>query len=147
MTVETVKTAERRAAVEPSRTVLYGVLMLAAISAAGAVISVAADLNPSLLDAMGPEARLAIPLPMIVAQVVLAVAAGSGRRRLALIGSGLLAAALFVSVISGFFDGGYSDDRLTAIQRGYQLILVAEVTVVGVVAAARFLQVLRSSDR
>ena len=144
----TVETAERRVgAVEPSRTVLYGVLALVAISVVGAVISVTGDLSPDMLDAMGPEGRLSIPLPMIVAQISLGVAAGSCRRRVALVGSGLLAAALFVSVISGFFDGGYADDRFSAFERGYQLFLVAALTVVGVLAATRFRHVLRSSDR
>ena len=143
----TVETAERRAEAAPSRAVLYGVLTLAAISVAGAVISVAGDLNPTLLDAMGPDGHLSIPLPMIVVQVALAVAAGSRRRRLALIGSGLLAAALSVSVVSGFFDGGYSDDRLSAFERACQVTLVAALTIVAVVSAVRFWRVLRSSDR
>jgi hypothetical protein len=139
----TVDTASRRTDLEPSRTVLYGVLTLAAISLVGAVISVAGDLSPSLLDAMGPDGHLSIPLPMIAVQVALAVAAGSRRRRVALAGSGLLAAALFVSVISGFFDGGYSDDRLTAPERVCQVTLVAGLTAVAVVAAVRFWRVLR----
>jgi hypothetical protein len=143
----TVDTAQRRAAVEPSRAVLYGVLALAAISVAGAVISVAGDLSPSLLDAMGPDGRLSIPLPMIAAQVVLAVAAGARRRGVALTGSALLAAALLVSVISGFFDGGYSDDRLTAFERAGQVTLVAALSTVAIVAAVRFWRVLRSSER
>jgi predicted permease len=42
------------------------------------------------LDAMGPDGRLSIPLPMMVVQVLLAIAAGSKRRLVALIGSGLL---------------------------------------------------------
>ena len=140
----TVETAERRAGVvEPSRTVLYGVLALVAISVVGAVISVTGDLSPNLLDAMGPEGRLSIPLPMIVAQISLGYAAGSCRRRVALVGSGLLAVALSLSVISGFFDGGYADDRFSAFERAYQLFLVAALTAVGALAARRFWQVLR----
>ena len=139
----TIDTAQRRGAVEPSRAVLYGVLTLAALSVIGALVSVAGDLSPSLLDAMGPDGRLSIPLPMIAVQLALAVAAGSRRRRFALAGSGLLAAALFVSVLSGFFDGGYSDDRLTALERVCQVTLVGALTTVGVVAAVRFWRVLR----
>ena len=141
MTVETAQC--RVGAAEPSRTVLHGVFALVAISVVGAVISVSGDLSPHLLDAMGPEGRLSIPLPMIVAQISLGVAASSCNRRFALIGSGLLAVALFVSVISGFFDGGYADDRFTAFERAYQLLLVAALTTVGVLAALRFRRVLR----
>jgi hypothetical protein len=134
----------RVVAVTPSRAVLYGILAVAALSVGGAVISVAGDLSPSLLDAMGPHGRLSIPLPMMVAQVALAFAAGSGRRLVALIGSGLLAAALLAGVVSGFFDGGYADDRLTAFERVYQVTFVSALAVVGAMAARRFWQVLRS---
>jgi hypothetical protein len=136
----------RVVAVTPSRAVLYGILAVAALSVGGAVISVAGDLSPSLLDAMGPHGRLSIPLPMMVAQVVLAFAAGSTRRPVALIGSGLLAAALLAGVVSGFFDGGYADDRLTAFERAYQVTFVGALAVVAVVAAARFWRVLRSTS-
>lgn len=135
----------RVVAVAPSRAVLYGLLTVAALSAGGAVISVAGELSPSLLDAMGPHGRLSIPLPMMVAQVALAFAAGSRRRSLALIGSGLLAAALLAGVISGFFDGGYADDRLTAFERGYQVTFVGALAVVAIVAGTRFWLVLRST--
>ena len=136
----------RVAGVAPSRAVLYGLLAVAALSVGGAVISVAGELSPSLLDAMGPHGRLSIPLPMMVAQVVLAIAAGSRRRPVALIGSGLLAAALLAGVVSGFFDGGYADDRLTAFERAYQVTFVGALAVVGVMAARRFWQVLRSTS-
>ena len=132
--------------VAPSRSVLYSILAVAALSVCGAVISVAGDLSPSLLDAMGPDGRLSIPLPMMLAQVVLAFAAGSTRRPVALIGSGLLAAALFAGVISGFFDGGYADDRLTTFERAYQVTFVAALAVVGFMAARRFWQVRRSTS-
>ena len=132
--------------VAPSRAVLYSVLGVAALSVCGAVMSVAGDLSPSLLDAMGPDGRLSIPLPMMIVQVALAFAAGSRRRLVALIGSGLLAAALLAGVISGFFDGGYADDRLTAFERAYQVAFVGALAVVGAVSARRFWQVLRSAS-
>jgi hypothetical protein len=135
----------RVVAVAPSRAVLYGILAVAALSVGGAVISVAGELSPNLLDAMGPDGRLSIPLPMMAAQVLLATAAGSTRRRVALIGSGLIAAALLAGLVSGFFDGGYADDRLTAFERVYQVTFVGALAVVGVVAAARFWRVLRST--
>ena len=143
----TVVSRQRRVTtVAPSRAVLYGILAVAALSVGGAVISVAGDLSPSLLDAMGPHGRLSIPLPMMVVQVLLAIAAGSTRRLVALIGSGLLAVALLAGVSSGFFDGGYADDRLTAFERMYQVTFVSALAVVGVMAARRFWQVLRSTS-
>ena len=132
--------------VAPSRAVLYSILAVAALSVGGAFISVAGDLSPNLLDAMGPDGRLSIPLPMMVAQVLLAIAAGSTRRPVALIGSGLLAAALLAGVVSGFFDGGYADDRLTAFEQAYQVTFVGALAMVAVVAATRFCQVLRSTS-
>jgi peptidoglycan/LPS O-acetylase OafA/YrhL len=132
--------------VAPSRAVLYSLLAVAALSVVGAVVSVAGELSPSLLDAMGPDGRLSIPLPMMVAQVALAFAAGSRRRPVALIGSGLLAAALLAGVVSGFFDGGYADDRLTGFERTYQVTFVGALAVVGVIAARRFWQVLRATS-
>ncbi|GGM35470.1 hypothetical protein ACFFX1_52340 [Dactylosporangium sucinum] len=131
-------------AVPPSRSVLYGVVALAVISLLGGVISVASGLSPSLLDAMGPTGRLSIPIPMIAGQLVLALCAGARRRALALIGSGLVAAALFTGVISGFFDGGYADERLSAGQRAYQVLLVGTLVLVGMLAAVRFVRALRS---
>lgn len=139
----TVVTETPRPTVAPSRSVLYGVLTLAVLSLIGAVISLAGDLSPTFLDAMGPEGRLSIPLPMVVFQVVMALAAGSRRRWLALAGSGAIAVALLLGVISGFFDGGYGEDRLTTFERAYQALLISSLVVVGAVAARRFGRVIR----
>ena len=128
-----VATRRSRTALAPNRTVLYGVLTLAALSVIGAIISVASDLSP-------------IPLPMTVAQIAMAVAAGSSRRILAMIGSGFVAAALFAGVVSGFFDGGYADERLTAFERVYQVSFIAALTVVGAIAAMRFLEAMRAAS-
>jgi hypothetical protein len=130
----------------PSRAVLYGVITLATLSLIGAAVSVASDLSPTLLDAMGPTGRLSIPLPMMLAQVALAVAAGSARRPVALVGSGMLAGALLLGVVSGFFDGGYADHRLTGFERAYQVGFVLALAVVGTLAAARFVRALRAGS-
>jgi len=135
-----------RTALAPNRTVLYGVLSVAALSVIGAIISVASDLSATFLDAMGPKGRLSIPLPMTVAQIAMAVAAGSSRRIVAMIGSGFVAAALFAGVISGFFDGGYADERLTTFERVYQVSFIAALTVVGAIAAMRFLEAMRAAS-
>lgn len=133
-----------RGRVAPSRTALVAVLVVTAVSLVGAVISVSSDLSPTFLDAVGPDGHLSVPLPMSLFQVLMALAAGTRRRPLALVGSGLLALATTVAVASGFFDGGYADDRLDPTQRAYQVVLVLGLVAVAVVAAIRFVRVLRS---
>jgi hypothetical protein len=130
--------------VAPSRTVLVAVLAVTAVSLVGAVVSVSADLSPTFLDAVGPDGHLSVPLPMTLFQVLMALAAGTRRRPLALLGSGLLALATTVAVASGFFDGGYADDRLEPAQRAYQVVLVLALVAVAVLAAVRFARVWRS---
>jgi hypothetical protein len=135
-----------RGVVTPSRTALCAVLVVTAVSLVGAVISVRARLSPTYLDAVGPHGYLSVPLPMTAFQVLTALAAGSRRRPLALLGSGLLGLAVTLAVVSGFFDGGYADDRLDAAQRAYQMVLVSSLCVVAVLAAIRFLQVWRPGN-
>jgi hypothetical protein len=115
-----------------------------AVSLVGGVISVRGDLSASYLDALGPDGHLSVPLPMTAFQVLTALAAASGRRRLALLGSGLLTLAVTLAVASGFLDGGYADDRLDAGQRTFQVLLVLSLCVVAVVAAVRCVSVYRS---
>ena len=135
-----------RQVVTSSRAVLYAVVVVTAVSLVGAVISVRAGLSPSYLDAVGPDGYLSVPLPMTAFQVLTALAAGSRRRPFALLGAGLLGIAVTLAVVSGFFDGGYADERLGSAQRGYQMILVVSLCVVAVLAAVRFTQVWRSRD-
>lgn len=126
-----------------SRAVLHGVLALAGLSVGGAFISLSSGLSPTFLEAMGPVGRLSIPLPMVACQVVMALAAGSRRRGLAMTGSGLVALGLLAGVVSGFYDGGYGDPRLTGFERGYQVVLIGGLVAVGGIAAARFVRVAR----
>ena len=140
----TVALDAERGVVPSSRAVLHGVLAVTTVSLVGAAISVSTRLNPTYLDAVGPHGYLSVPLPMTAFQVLAALAAGSRRRPVALLGSGLLGVAVTLAVISGFFDGGYTDDRLDAAQRGYQMVLVLSLCVVAVLAAVRFARVWRS---
>jgi hypothetical protein len=123
--------------------VLAGVLALAALSVVGAVISVRSGLADSLGEAMGPTGRLSIPWPMICAQLLAGVAAASSRRWVAVVGSGFVALATTLGVVSGFFDGGYADDRLTGAEHVFQWSFVALLAVVALVAARRLVAVLR----
>jgi hypothetical protein len=133
--------------VTSTSTVLHAVVVVSAVSFVGAVISVRTGLSPTYLDALGPEGHLSVPLPMTAFQVLTALAAGSRRRPLALPGAGLLATAVTVAVVSGLFDGGYADDRLSSAQRTFQLVLVAGLCVVAGLAALRFVRVWRSGGQ
>jgi hypothetical protein len=127
----------------PDRTVLVAVGAVTVVSLAGAAVSVAGDLSPTYLDALGPDGHLSVPLPMTAFQVVTALLAQGTRRRVTLVGSGLLAVAVTVAVGSGLFDGGYSDDRLTGGQRAVQVVLVVGLVAVAVLAGRRFVRAWR----
>ena len=95
-------------------------------------------------DAWGGHALLAAPAPMIAAQVLMTWMALRGRRRRAAIPAGLLALACLVSVASGFFDGGLGNAALEPGMAAYQVFLLTVTGVVGVLAAVRAVQLVRS---
>jgi hypothetical protein len=134
----------RDRATQASRTALYGVAALTAVSLGGAAVSVSGGLSHDVLDALGPQARLSVPLPMMAFLILTASAAASRRRRVALAGSALTGVATLVALVSGFFDGGYADPRLDTGQRAYQLLLVATLGLVAALAITRFVRVWRS---
>ena len=119
-----------------------GVGLLLAMDIAGALISLSAGLNPTLLDALGSQARLSAPIPMMIAQVVLVIGATRRHRGVAIPASALLFVAGALAFMSGFYDGGYSAD-LTAGQRVFQIALVTAHLGVGVLAAVHAVRLLR----
>jgi hypothetical protein len=125
------------------RRVFVGVVVLAVLSVGGAIISVAGGLSSTIWEAMGQTGRLSIPIPMMLAQLVAAWVAAGSRRRPALVASALLALVEPICVVSGFFDGGYSDPARSTLHVAYQLLFVAAIAVVGVLAAVRFVSLLR----
>ena len=125
------------------RRVFVGVLVLVALSIGGAIISVAGGLSSTIWEAMGPTGRLSIPIPMMLAQLLAAWLAAGSRRWPALVASALLALVEPVCIISGFYDGGYSDPDRSPLEIAYQILFIAAIAVVGVLAALRFVSLVR----
>ena len=73
---------------------------------------------------------------MNAALLILALVAGSARRRGATVAAALLTLAVTVAVVSGAFDGGYAA-ALTLPQRVAQVVLVLGLGGVAVVGARR----------
>ena len=132
-----------RATARRDRSVLHGTFVLAALSVGGALIAVATGLSADVGEAMGPTGRLSIPIPMMLAQLAVAWLASGTRRRPAIVASALLVLVEPVCILSGFADGGYSDPARTPLHIGYQLLFVAAIGVVGLLAARRLVLLLR----
>ena len=125
------------------RPVLIGTVVLIVIDVIGGVLAVASGVN-TWGEAWGSKALLAAPLPMMVAQLVLAwLAARNVRPPVGLVSAVLLGVACLVSVISGFFDGGLANEALSAGLVAWQVLLLLVTTVVGLLAIARARQLLR----
>ena len=103
---------------------------LLAADVAGGLLAVSSGVN-TWGEAWGSQALLAAPLPMIGAQVVLTTLAVRLPGRRAAVPAGLLAAACLVSVVSGFFDGGLGNEKLTPALSAYQVFLLGLTGVVG----------------
>ncbi|NUP80137.1 MAG: hypothetical protein HOV96_21595 [Nonomuraea sp.] len=125
---------------------LAGVGLLLALDLAGAFISLSAGLSGTLLDALGPRARLSAPIPMMVAQIVLVAGATGRRRGLAVPASALLVVAGVLAFVSGFYDGGYAAD-LTGGQRIFQIVLVCAHLGMGALAAIQLTRLIRLVGR
>ena len=125
-----------------SRQLVDAMCALVVTDLVGGLLAVAAEVN-TWAEAWWTEALLAAPVPMIVVQVVLALAAVTSARWFAALAAGLLALACLVSVVSGFFDGGLGNDALTPALSAYQVFLLVVTAVVGVLAARRMVEILR----
>jgi len=117
--------------------------VLLVVDLVGGVWAALSEVN-TWADAWGGHALLAAPVPMIAAQVLMTWLAVRGRRRRAAIPAGLLAVACLVSVASGFFDGGLGNAALEPGMAAYQVVLLVVTGVVGVLAAVRAAQLVRS---
>lgn len=123
-------------------TLRLAMAVLLATDLVGGLLAVRAGVN-TWGEAWGPEALLAAPVPMIVAQLLLVWLATRRLGRGAAVAAGLLATACLVSVVSGFFDGGLGNEELTAGLAGYQYFLLAVTTAVGALAIRRAVAALR----
>lgn len=110
------------------------VTTLVGLDVVGGVVAIRDGVNEPR-EAWGSAARLAAPWPMIALQLWLTTVAVRARRGRARGASVLLAVACLVSAVSGFFDGGFRDGRLTHRHRVLQAVLVLWTAVVGVLAA------------
>jgi len=120
-----------------SRPVLLGTMALIVIDIIGGVLAVSSGVN-TWGEAWGSRALLAAPLPMMVAQLLLAwVAARNLRPPVGLVAAIVLALACLVSAISGFFDGGLANDELSGGLVAWQVFLLTATAVVGVLAILR----------
>jgi hypothetical protein len=104
----------------------------------GGLLSVATGVN-TWADAWGSTALLAAPVPMVVAQAVLTWVAVTRGPRATVVACVLVALACFLSVVSGFFDGGLGNDALTPALSAYQAFLLVATGVLGVAAVRRAL--------
>ena len=129
-----------------ARRLRIAMAVLLATDLTGGLLAVRAGVN-TWREAWGPEALLAAPVPMILAQVLLVWLATRGRGRVAIAAAGLLAAACLVSVVSGFFDGGLGNAELTPGLAVFQYFLLAVTTTVGVLGLARLVSLVRLGGR
>jgi hypothetical protein len=119
-----------------SRRLVIAVSALVLTDLTGGLLAVASGVN-TWAEAWGSEALLAAPVPMIVVQVLLTLIGTRFAGRGAAVAAGLLALACFLSVISGFFDGGIGNDELTPALSTYQVFLLALTAAVGALATLR----------
>jgi hypothetical protein len=132
----TVRHSRTARATRTSRRLVALMSALVATDLVGGLLAVSSGVN-TWSEAWGGQALLAAPVPMILLQVVLTGVAVLRAGRAGAVAGGLLALACFVSVISGFFDGGLGNDELTPALSAYQVFLLAVTTVVGALAARR----------
>jgi hypothetical protein len=125
-----------------ARRLVVAMTALVATDVGGGLLSVAAGVN-TWGEAWGSKALLAAPIPMIAVQIGLTAVAARRNGRGAAAAAGLLAVACFVSVISGFFDGGIGNGELTPALSAYQTFLLVVTGVVGVLAALRAREAVR----
>jgi hypothetical protein len=119
------------------RRLLVATVALIVVDVMGGVLAVSSDVN-TWGEAWGSQALLAAPLPMMLAQLVLAwLAARNIRPPVGLVAAIVLALACVVSAISGFFDGGLAHEELSGGLVVWQVFVLTVTAVVGLLAIDR----------
>lgn len=136
----------RRRTAHPDLPLPTAVGALVVIDLVGGMLAVAAGVN-TWTEAWGSAALLAAPVPMVLAQVGLTWLSFRLPGRWVALPVALLALACVVSVVSGFFDGGLGNDKLSGWLVAYQGMLLTATGVVGVLAAVRAFRVLARPAR
>lgn len=139
MTTSPTTTGSRSTATVP-RLLVATMGVLLAVDLAGGLWAAGSGVN-DWGDAWGSHALLAAPGPMIAGQVAMTWWAVRGRSRLTVVPAALLAAACLISIASGSFDGGLGHAGLEPGMGAYQVLLLAVTGAVGLLAAARAVQV------
>ena len=125
------------------RRLLVATVILVLVDVIGGILAVSSDVN-TWGEAWGSEALLAAPLPMMVAQLVLAwLAARNVRPPIGLVAAIVLALACLVSAVSGFFDGGLANEELSRGLVAWQVFLLTVTAIVGLLAVSRALHLRR----
>src|SRR5688500_476529 len=128
------------------RRLLVATVILVAVDVIGGILAVSADVN-TWGEAWGSKALLAAPLPMMVAQLILAwLAARNVRPPIGVVAAIVLALACLVSAVSGFFDGGLANEELSGGLVAWQVFLLTVTAVVGLLAVGRARHLLRRPD-
>ena len=126
-----------RSSTASGRRILAATVALIGVDVIGGILAVSSGVN-TWGEAWGSRALLAAPLPMMIAQLLLAwVAARNLRPPVGLVGAIVLALACLVSAISGFFDGGLANDELSGGLVAWQVFLLIVTAVVGILAILR----------
>ena len=133
-----------RSSTASGRRLFVATVALIGVDVIGGILAVSSGVN-TWGEAWGSRALLAAPLPMMIAQLLLAwLAARNVRPPVGLIAAVLLGLACVVSVVSGFFDGGLANDSLSAALVGWQVLLLSVTAVVGWLAIAQARRLMRS---
>jgi hypothetical protein len=128
------------------RTLLVATLVLVVCDVIGGFLAVASGIN-TWGDAWGFDTTFTVPLPVGVAQLVLAwLAARDVRPPVGLVAAVVLAAFCLISLLFGLFDGDLTRDVASSVGPwgvAWGVVLLTVTAVVGVLAARRARQLNR----
>lgn len=127
--------------VTSGRALLLAMLGLLVCDVIGGFVALASGAN-SFNEAWGFDTQNTVPLPIGVAQLVLAwLAARNPRPPIGLIAAVILSAFCLISLMAGLFDGdliqNVASDGVLSLGVAWAVVLLAVTTVVGLLAAIR----------